>query len=124
MLGLIAALHTLAYAIGYIIPTPGFKMTVLYMGVEEVISPRAFGLGMLAVVFYSTYGLIKASKTSISISSFMQALLWLFVTLVYAFNGFYFLAVAMGLCWSLISGYINFVYKFKDDFVNIALDDS
>lgn len=117
IIGLIIAIHSIAYGLGYIIPTSGFEASVLYNAFEAFIKPAWVGAFLTAIGFYSAYAWVKDSEKHISNSSFIMAFFWLFAAMTYFVAGAFGQGIGIGLVWSLLSGYTAFAYKNKEETV-------
>lgn len=110
VVGILVALHTIAYGIGYVTLDPGFLGTVLYPVVATVITPPFFGILCLIIGSGAVLSWISNKPKPISIFTGLQSILWLFVAFVYFINGFIMLGFAIGASWTLLSGYMGYVY--------------
>lgn len=117
IIGLLTALHTLAYGLGYLIPTSGFQATVLYGSVHEIMDPVYIGIFLTTLGVYSIYGWLRDSSSHVARSSAIMAFFWLFASMSYFVVGAFGLGIGVGLVWCLLSGYVAFAYKNKEETV-------
>lgn len=114
VVGLIVALHSVIYGLGYLIPTGGFFETVLYMNVGDIMSQWVFGVILLVTGLLLMYSFLQEKINMVVALSNIQSFIWLFASFVYFLNGFYLLGIGIGLIWSLLSSYVAYSFKNRD----------
>lgn len=115
LIGLIGALHMIAYGVGYTIPTSGFQSTVLYDSIAEIMSTFSVGVFFILSGLYSIWAWIGDHPKHISWSCSILAFFWMFASFCYFVNGAPALGVGIGFVWSLLHGYLAFAYKNKSE---------
>lgn len=122
-IGIVVALHSLIYSVGYILGVGGFSETLLYQQVATLMRPELFGVILLITGLLLIYGYIQEKCYIISHISTLQSITWLFATFVYFLGGDWLVGVAIGLVWSILSGYIAYAFKQKRQALNKAIID-
>jgi hypothetical protein len=115
ILGILSALHSIVYGVGFIFGAGGFSRTVLYMETSQVMDPMYFGVGLLAIGLAVMVSFLRGKNRTVSVSSFTQSFIWFFATLIYWLNGEYLLGIGIALLWTLISQYVSYCYRHLDD---------
>lgn len=115
VLGLLSALQSIMYGIGYVIKTDGFTQTVLFDAIMTLVDPQiagaiilVTGLGMVASMFCFKEKFMKGVFQ-------FDAVLWLFAFIIYCMAGAPILGFAITGIFSLMSGYIGFAYPRRRD---------
>lgn len=114
IIGLLVALHSIVYGLGYVIGTAGFQQTMLYLNVAEIVNPVFLGWIMLVGGLLLAYGFIRENECLVSWFSTVQSFVWLFAAFVYFLDAFFLLGIGVGLIWSLLSGYAAFSFRNRD----------
>jgi hypothetical protein len=114
IVGIITALHSIVYGIGFIFGIGGFMRTVLYNDITGVTNPTFFGILLLLSGSIVALGLALSHPKMIAISSSIQSLSWFFTFLVYVLNGQFLLGVGIALVWVLLSSYVAYVHAHYD----------
>lgn len=117
VIGLILAIHTLSYGVGYLIPTSGFASSVLYSALGAFVFPSWVGIFLTVLGLYSFYAWIKDSERDVAISSYIMSFYWLFAAMCYFVVGAIGQGIGVGLVWCLLSGYTAFAYKNRQETV-------
>lgn len=115
VIGLIVALRTLIYGLGYIIPTSGFEQTVLYSQLATLIFPVLAGLVFVITAIVMSTSLIKQNAKWVKLSFTFNAFIWLFAFFVYIIAGTPLLGLGLAGTFCLISGYIGSSYTRRHD---------
>lgn len=112
-IGMIVAVHSFIYAIGYITGSGGFVDTILYGEVATIFSPVLFGFALLATSVTILAGYMMEHSLMINIASNVQSFIWLFATFVYFLNGDPLLALAIAGVWSVLSAYTAYAWRHR-----------
>ncbi len=119
VIGIISAIHTLMYGVGYLFNLSDFANTVLYQNVTELMDPHLFGCILIIVGLASIFAFLYGKIGWVSATSTAQAFVWLFAAFVYFFSSSIALGIAVGLVWSFLNAYSGYVYKQKDRWANV-----
>lgn len=111
MFGIFGGLHSVFVGLGYILMLPEFTRSLLYTEVSMLMHPSIFFAvlafaGLLSIVAF----FVDKEKWVLRANGF-QAIAWLFVTFIYFLGGFWLLGLTAGFFWSIIPGYVSYVYK-------------
>lgn len=118
VIGVIVALHSAIYGIGYIIPTSGFASTALYKSVIQIMPDYVFGTILLVVGVVLIYAYYACKDRLVEWFSNIQSVVWLFAALAYWFDGLWLVGLGIGMIWSILSAYTAFSYRMKERTIN------
>lgn len=113
VVGIIVALHTLFYGLGFLFQVPGFQQTAIYDQVNELMNPSWFGAFALFVGVTSILGWLTKRSEIIRWTTTIQVLFWLFITILYVLAGFPILALVAGIFWALLAAYMGYIFANK-----------
>jgi hypothetical protein len=122
VLGIVAAIHSIIYGVGYIFATNGFANTVLYKDIQQIMPPIALGFVFLAVGVAVFWAYLRRSKVWVYRFSYVQSIVWLFAFFMYSLHGSVILGAGIGLVWVLISGYTAMGFANQTEIVKDLLD--
>jgi len=109
---IVASVRTFFYGLLYAIATPDAQQTLMWgYLVEYHLSTLLFGLLLTIVGIASVFLVLRKEYVWSNRLLYFQALLWLFVGVIYLTQGAWLLAVSTGLAWSVVIGYTNYKYK-------------
>ncbi len=117
IVGVISALHSIIYGIGFTFEFGGFQQTVLYENISMVSDPTRFGLIILLAGVAVLAGLLTDRRRIIALSSSLQSLCWLFTFFAYALNGQVLLGLGIAFVWTMLSSYVAYVHANRDHVV-------
>lgn len=121
--GMIAAIHSVVYGIGYATHSTGYVDTVLYRNINGLVEPAVFGVFLIAIGLPLMFAFVTNKFSWVSRLSTVQSVAWLFAFFMYALYGSWLLGAGMALMWTLISGYTAFAYKNQDRILRELLDE-
>jgi len=111
VLGFITALHSLVYGIGYLTGQGGFNGALVGLAINSLVITSILGTVLTIVGGFLMFAYTRMNPNTIHYVSFGQSLIWLFITLMYLFNGAYLLSLGVGMTWAVVSGYVAFASK-------------
>lgn len=123
VIGIISAIHSIVYGIGYVFMLPEFQNTVLYPAVASLIDPRLFGVVLLLVGIASVVAFTSNRPKWASPMGTTQAMIWLFAALVYFLTGAVALGIGVGLVWSVLNAYAAFVFANREDTIMVLANE-
>lgn len=113
VVGVIVALHTLFYGLGFVFQVPGFQQTAIFDQVNELMNPSLFGAFALFVGVASILGWLTRRPDIIRWTTTIQVLFWLFITILYVLAGFPILALVAGIFWVMLAAYMGYIFANK-----------
>ncbi len=108
---IIGSLHTVVYGLGFLLGTSDFTRTVLYKEVTTIMPPEVFGIIAIVVAVIALFGFFGQRRGCISVGTWAQVVLWLFVTLVYFLYLDILLGLAIGATWTVMFAYSAYLHK-------------
>ncbi len=119
LLGYVLSLHAGAFGLSFALNTDDAQRTLLYKSLVDVpfMTPEAFGWilttsGVVTFIGYFARSL-KWSKSTVKYGSYIQFIIYLFMTILYCLNGNYWYAAAIAVPW------VPLVYFISNAFYNL-----
>lgn len=110
VLGVIASVHAIVYAVGMFFGTGGFGETVIYKAFGPQLLIDIFAAVLLVTGGLLTFAYIRNNPKTIRLASGGCGLAWLFATFMYLFNGAWLLAIGIGLPWTILAFYLAYAH--------------
>lgn len=114
VVGLITALHSIVYGLGFLLLIGGFEKTALYENLDSTLNARWLGGFLLIVGLSVAAGLFARNDKLITFASGIQSFIWAVIFFIYALLGEPFLGVGTALVWAMFSIYVSYVHKNKE----------
>lgn len=107
VLGFVTAAHSLTYGIGFLTNYGGFDGALVGLQLNSFLVSGILGILLVIAGALLMFAFVRMNPKTIKLMSYIQGMLWFFVTLLYLINGAYLLALGIGLTWTIISLYIS-----------------
>lgn len=108
--GIINAIHTLVYGLGYMLGSGGFPGTVLYHNISDLMPHFVFGVILTLMGTLGLAAWIIHRRPWIKWSCALMGFTWFFAFLVYTLNGAFLLGVGIGLTSAALSWYLSYAW--------------
>ncbi len=108
VLGFITAFHSIVYGLGYLFGIGGFNGALVGLKINSIVITSILGSVLSIVGLLLMFAYTRMNPKTIRTGSFWQALVWLFISLMYLLNGAYLLSLGIGFTWCVISLYIAY----------------
>lgn len=113
-IGIIVAVYSLIYGVGFFTGIGGFSDTLLYETVGDLMKPQLLGAALVVTGVALIYGYLANARWLISNVSNIQSFIWLFAAFVYVLSGQWLVAAAAGLVPVLLSSYNGYAFRMQD----------
>lgn len=123
VVGIISAIHSIMYGIGYTFGVSEFQSTVLYPAVASLMNPVLFGVILFVVGIVSCFAFLHGRDSWASAMGTTQAMVWLFAALVYFLSGAFLLGIGVGLVWSVLNAYSAFAFKNREETIMVLANE-
>lgn len=110
VVGFLAALHSVLYAVGLYLGTGGFGDTVLYTALGPLVVVNLFAASLLITGGLLAFAYMRNNPKTIRAASGLCGTVWLFATSSYLLSGAWLLAIGIGLPWTLIAFYLAYAH--------------
>lgn len=121
ILGIISAVHTVVYGLGFMFALGGFEKSRLYQNIDSSMSTNWYGMAMLVIGGITLAGYINKWSRVVYNLSFVQSVIWLFSTAVYVLAGEVMLGIGVALVWAAISQYLAYAYRYIEEVRDLAV---
>ncbi len=114
--GTLLALHTFVYGLSFIIDD-SVKSTIIYAQASNAMPIVAWSIALMLAGLVTIYGFFKSNDKIVAFGGQAQAIMYLFVTLLYLFNYKIMFALLGGISWLLLIAYNSYTYSHRRDFL-------